>query len=341
MDSRINSKNNNTTKKTNYMKLLLLCLLVISFLPVFAQDDIENDTIGHVTIDFVGVEDHIISEILEIPGTNLQSNGTINLEITINNMIELEERLSECSVLDECEILLQIYNVLQSQEESNDERQFFIFLQILLPVVTGAFGLFLGHQLSEYSRIKRERIELEKIHRLISLDFSRIFNLEKNMKINHSNMRKDLQTPGIFSQFITNQKTLTVLMRYLKAGLKFYHWETLENSASLIKLEPDEIQKLQFAYDQISGVDDNNETAWLELAQVLESSLKQITNDLEREKFFRTQVNAYFESIFVGYNTVDVALKQLTMKWLDFELFLKEYPSEQEKVNQFISDKKG
>ena len=154
-------------------------------------------------------------------------------------------------------------------------------------------------------------------------------------------MRKDLQTPGIFSQFITNQKTLTVLMRYLKAGLKFYHWETLENSASLIKLEPDEIQKLQFAYDQISGVDDNNETAWLELAQVLESSLKQITNDLEREKFFRTQVNAYFESIFVGYNTVDVALKQLTMKWLDFELFLKEYPSEQEKVNQFISDKKG
>lgn len=323
------------------MKLLLSFLLIISFLPVFAQNDIENDSISHATIDFVGVEDHIISEILEIPGTNLQSNGTISLDITINNMIELEEKLSECSVLDECQILSQIYNFLQSQEVTNDDEQFFIFLQILLPVVTGAFGLYLGHTLSDRSRIKRERIELKKIQRLISLDFSRIFNLEKNIKINHFNMHKDLKTPGILSQFITNQETLTALMRYLKAGLKFYHWKTLENSASLIKLEPDEIQSLQFAYDQISGVDNNNETAWSELAHVLESSLKQITSDLEREKFFRTHINAYFESIFVGYNTVDVALKQLTMKWLDFELFLKEYPSEQEKVDEFISNKKG
>ena len=322
------------------MKLLLSFLIIISFLPVFGQNDIENDTVSHVTIDFVGVEDHIISEILEIPGTNLQSNGTISLEITINNMIELEEKLSECSLLDECEILLQIYNLLQSQDESNDEKQFFVFLQIILPVVTGAFGLFLGHQLSEHSRIKREHIELEKIHRLISLDFSRIFNLEKNMKINHANMHKDLQTPGMFSQFISNRTTLGALLGYLKAGLKFYHWKTLENSASLIKLEPDEIQRLQFAYDQISGVDNNNETAWLELGTALESSLKQITIDSEREKFFKTQVNAYFESVFMGYKTVEDALKQLTMKWLDFELFLKEYPSEQKKVDKLISDKK-
>ena len=120
---KIYSKNNNTTKKTNFMKLLLSFLIIISFLPVFGQNDIENDTVSHVTIDFVGVEDHIISEILEIPGTNLQSNGTISLEITINNMIELEEKLSECSLLDECEILLQIYNLLQSQDESNDEKR--------------------------------------------------------------------------------------------------------------------------------------------------------------------------------------------------------------------------
>lgn len=236
---------------------------------------------------------------------------------------------------------LPVYAQNNSGEEIDNDDEIILALSILLPIFTGVAGLYVGHYLSENSRRQRQKEELRKIQRLINLDFSRIYHLNKNMKLNHKNMFEDLQKPNAFKQFVINRTTLTNLIRYLKAGLKFYHWNTLENSSSLIKLEPDEIQRIQFAHDQIEGVDKNNEEGWLALANVLETSLTKISEQSKREIFFKTQVMAYFESIFIGYTTIDEAYNQLNIKWSDLDLFLKEYPQEKAKIDKFVSNKKS
>ena len=200
------------------------------------------------------------------------------------------------------------------------------FLNIIIPVMSGLAGLYAGYRLTEHSRNKRDKVELEKIHKLISLDFSRIFNLCKNMQKNHRNIINDLD--NFSKSFKINPP---YAMMNLKADLSFYYRKTLENSGSLIKLEPDEIPKIQFAYDQISGTSENSKNAWVRLSQYITNEFENIEPD-QLERDIKNQVKLYFETVFGSYKIIDDAFKHLDISWLDLDLFLKEYPSEKEKT---------
>jgi hypothetical protein len=286
-------------------------------------------------------EDSAITSILnKIPGIQLNPNGTLSLNVTINTIVKLESELDQCELeeqsVDKCQLLSMIYTVLKNQYENQGTENIFRAISIALPVATALFGLYLGRILTDGDRKKQQQKELEKIRRLLNLDFSRIYHFKNSLRQNHENMRNDLQSEG-FTPFCIDINTLTYLMKHLKAGIKFYHWKTLENSGSLIKLEPDEVQRFQFAYDQISGVDKNNEDAWLSLANKLEYSLINTSDLDDRSKYFEEEVKKYFNSIFLGYDTVDNAFKQLDIPWLNLTLFLKEYPNEEQKIDEFNS----
>lgn len=321
------------------MKFLLIILFSILTIPVYGE--VTNyDLNSTILLNSTNTEEPIVSTILDqIPGIQFNQNGTISLNVTINTIVKLQAELDQCELedqpVDKCQLLSLIYTVLEKQYVQQSDEIIFNVISIIMPIFTGLAGLYFGRMLTDEDRKKRQKKDLEKIQRLINLDFSRIYYLNTLLKKNHENMHTDLQKDNAFEKFVIDKTSLTQLMRPLTSHLKFYHWATLENSASLIKLEPDAIQKLQFAHDQIFGVDQNNNTFWLELASVLESSLVKIELE-ERPEFFKKHVDLYFESLFVGYSTIDNAFKQLDMDWLDLNLFLKEYPKEKEKLDESL-----
>ncbi len=334
--------------------IVLLVLFSLFTIPAFAQESTDDYFETTILVNTDDIENHVVSKILEIPGLNINSNGTISLNVTLNAIVEIEEKKSQCELLDnaldECELFSKLYYLLEDELKNRGEKDVFdMFMQVLnivLPVAAGIGGLLGGRYLSDRAANKKEVKDLEKIRRLINLDFSRIYHMKKYLEKMHKQMNLDLKNWESFVPFITDRYKMKELMMSLHSDLKFYHKNTLENSASLIKLEDDEIQRIQFAYDQISGVEKNNSDAWLELAGKLETALEKVPDEKKRAEVFFIEVKKYLESLFVGYDTVNGAYNQLIIDWVDLDLFVKDYPNEKidlivENDEKAVNDKDG
>jgi len=286
----------------------------------------------------IGMTDAFAQE-PRIEVTGIQTNETILLDITIHNMIELEEKLLQCE-LDGCQTLSQIYNFLQSQENSNINSQFFDLLFLLLPIITGVAGLYGGHRLLEHSRIKRKETDLKKIKRLINLDFSRLRHISKIMENGAIIINEAAKKNNISFKNIHNEIQISETIGKLLVQLKFYHWKTLENSGSLIKLKPTEIQLLQFAHDQIFDMDSNMDKPWNKLAETLHSSLNSEATFEKMEVYRNNEILWYLKSLLIGYGVVNDAFSTLKFDWIDLDLHSKEFPKQQKEISKFNFDKK-
>jgi len=285
---------------------------------------------GNIISKIISQEDSKINAttLAEPYEINFDENGNIILNVTVNNYVKIQDELEQCKI-NVCDLIPVLEGILDElkKETIEDEFPFFEILVVVLPIATGIAGLIGGGYISDRKERIRNKKELDKIHLLLSSDFSlnnRLVNLQikefknylnkfekENYALHLEKLQMEMKDPLAINDY-------TEFLKNTKLMLKFTFWETLERNGSLIKLEPTEIKTIQITHDIIIDYKNLKERDWNQLLDKISKFTIDYKTAEDRAKKIKTESVYYIRSVLEVFESIKKNLNFVdTIPWIN------------------------
>lgn len=148
-----------------------------------------------------------------------------------------------------------VNGTLNSSSNGIGQPEFIVFVAL----IGSAFGAIVAFVLFYHYESSRGKREIEKIKVLIRDDFTRIYRIAKSdmNKIDTDNI--EFKIDEKIDKLISGNFDLEEFLSPYMPVLDFNFWEAIVSSGSLIKLEKEDIKKIQAGIDTIRIVDSEGE----------------------------------------------------------------------------------
>jgi len=171
---------------------------------------------------------------------------------------------------------------------------------ILIPSVIGfagvLSGIWIGYHISNENERQREKKEIKKIQRLLTLDFSQIYRLNKKQHENNIKIIEQIQLTSNVNKYISDIESLIKFITKFSPKTIFTNWNALETSGSLIKLDERDIVLIQLAHDKLLEIRDQELIIWADLKDKI-SKLLVIKDTRTQELFIKYILNYWNNEI--------------------------------------------
>ena len=291
--------------------LFLVFILMITITPVFAQSEtnLEVNLTQNETKKIVEIISNDEVEFIQTESENnidyaIDENGTVYLNFTINNFVELEKEFEECEI-NECEILLRLLEIFKEfvKEEKSFENRILDYMTIVVPSAMVIIGILVTRLLTEQSRVKSLNEEIKKIQLYINSDFATVKRIVFEQKTELNDIAEKLNTSNYISKITeelillkeaSDSETLNAdeintliedsseykdLIKSLKLRLKFTFWNMLENGSSILKLKEDEVKILETSHHLMDTYRQMDEKNWLKFTENVNKIVRNSTSE--------------------------------------------------------------
>jgi hypothetical protein len=189
--------------------------------------------------------------------------------------------------------------------------------QLEVAIISALLGVLMGFGVSEIRDLNRSKMELEKIHVLLSEEFNRLLVLTKEVMAHTKDFKTQLTTAEYLRNIISDDLILKKAIMNTIQPLKFAYWKSLESSGSLIKLEAREIQLVQSAHDYLEATNANSEMAGMGVRRDIDEYFPRFS-ELSKRIWINSTLIPYVETSFKSCEETYNALYSLIeINWMN------------------------
>lgn len=221
----------------------------------------------------------------------------------------------------------------EDTENNNQDNSLFTIIIAIIASVIGSFvgGTVLGYIISNRIEQNKAKKELETIHILIKSDFSMMHRILETKKEILEKYKKEFSKDDNLANTIKNEldsitpdnlelKEYGKFTEGTKVIIIFVYWDLLENSDSLLKLQPDEIKTVKTAHDIMVKHEALLTKSWNYMINTLPENVRKHDTQESKLKQVKFTTSSHIELGLKSIKSVEEMLDNVnTIDWMDFE----------------------
>jgi len=213
-----------------------------------------------------------------------------------------------------------------------------IILQAVITVaVSVGGGTLLGYFMSERSRTKQEKKEIRKVKDLLADDFKRLNKLAiDDIKKTIVEIEEFGKSDKKIDKFVQDRVAFATYIGHARKTYDFSFWNAIQASGSLIKLNSEEIKKINVIYDSIDRINEIEIENHVKFTDTV-SKISLEEKDLKKsEAGLKFNIVSYLIGSIGRIESVYLGIHKLNLTWINVSELSE---SDSEKLKKIIKER--